>query len=367
MRAKHIQYLGRSLAALVVVCGLTVLAADTAHAQAAAATDGPCDPGLMEILEDNANAARVRDNAVAYGTIQQSDPAAGITCMDQAMAVTGRAGAIFSDRHDDLVPPANTVVFTPPLAFPDWGAGDFLLSQLNDSITPMLGVHLGNNFGGTIGSLLGMTTLSSRVTGLLDSILDPIDSITGQINSFGGQVNGILSAINTIQTLARALNLPMPSPVIIGAVGALEAAQRVADQLMGAMQQALNAAVQPLIGQVMGEVMGPAAEMDCNNMSALWGSGETDGAVALQGTGHNLGAPYLPLTTLVQGTAVHGGTGYVNQLQSGQNMEILNRALQHLTDGGLSRPGVLRSWRPAPSFGRTATPEDIINEMRVAQ
>lgn len=286
------------------------------------------------------------------------------------MGVTARLGNIFSDRHDGAVPPANTVVFTPELAYPDWGAGDFLARNLNEAITPMLSSHLGGNFGGVLGAVIGTTAISSKFTDMISGITGTIDDIAGQINGFSGQINSILSAINTIQTLAKALNLPMPSPVIIGAVAALEAAQRVADQLMGALQRAMNAAIQPLIGQVMGEIMAPTADMDCNNIDRLWnGAEDAPGMQSIAGSGASINTPFLSIPALASGGNLAGiGGGMLDQLQNGNNMDILQRAYGDMFGGGvLSGPGVAPSWRVPPLIPASGSARDVVMHMHPIQ
>jgi hypothetical protein len=229
----------------------------------------------------------------------------------------------------------------------------------------MLDVHMGRNFGGSIGSLMGFNVISPQFTGLIDTVMNFTGDIGDKMAGFNGDIGRIMSAIDTIQQLARALELPMPSALIMGAVAALEAAQGVADQLMGALQSAMNAAIQPLIGQVMDQVMGPTAEIDCDNIAMLWNGNGQEGVVPLQGGGARPGVPFMSVASMISGAALNGNSDYMSQLQSGQNMDILNRAMNNLTQGGLSRPGILPSWRPAPSFGRNASTDEIIEQMRM--
>jgi hypothetical protein len=185
MRNKPAASLGRLMAAAMIALSLVVLASGAAEATPAAS----CDENFRQMLEDRSDAGRVQDNAATYGLIPPNDAAAGMTCMDQAMGVTGRLGNIFSDRHDDAVPAANTVVFTPPLAYPDWGAGEFLIGQLSETLTPMLEVHMGRNFGGSIGSLMGFNVISPQFTGLIDTVMN----FTGDIEKIdmpGSQSSG---------------------------------------------------------------------------------------------------------------------------------------------------------------------------------
>lgn len=354
----------RCVCLIAFVSVLSVAATNSAHAD-----DPRCDTGVKQAIQDQADAVQVRDRALAGGIVTRPEPTAGLSCMDQAMGVTGRLGNIFSDRHDDAVPPANTVVFTPELAYPDWGAGDFLLKNLDTAITPMLTQHLGGNFAGVLGSVIGTTVISSKFTDMISGITGTIDNIANQINGFSGQINSILSAINTIQTLAKALNLPMPSPVIIGAVAALEAAQRVADQLMGALQSAMNAAIQPLIGQVMGEIMSPAADMDCQNIDRLWnGADDAPGLQSIAGSGANPNTPFMPITALISGANMARiGGGMADQLQTENNIDILKRAFNNISEGALSAPGKTASWRSTPNLATTSTVNDVIMQMRGAQ
>lgn len=361
MSAKSFAVLPRLVCVVVLTALLAVVAVGSAQAD-----DPRSDPVICQAMEDQADAVRVRDRAIVGGIITRPEPTAGLTCMDQAMGVTGRLGNIFSDRHDDAVPPANTVVFTPELAYPDWGSGDFLLNNLNTAITPMLTSHLGGNFGGVIGAVIGTTAISSNFTNMVSGITGTIDDIGGQINGFSGQINGILNAINTIQTLARALNLPLPSPVIVGAVAALEAAQRVADQLMGALQRAMNAAIQPLIGQVMGQIMSPAADMDCNNIDRLWnGAEDQPGMRSIAGSGASTNTPFMSMSALLNGSNLSGvGGGMMTQLQTGANMDILQRALNNVMDGAVSEPGRAPSWRTVPLIPVGSSARDVVEQMR---
>ncbi len=364
MSVKSFSALARMSCVCLLAAGMALVSVNAAHAG-----DARVDPVICKAMEDQAAAVQVRDRALAGGIITRPEPTAGLTCMDQAMGVTGRLGNIFSDRHDDPVPPANTVVFTPELAYPDWGAGDFLIRNLNDAITPMLSSHLGGNFGGVLGAVIGTTAISGKFTDMITGITGTIDDIASKINGFSGQINSILSAINTIQTLAKALNLPMPSPVIIGAVAALEAAQRVADQLMGALQSAMNAAIQPLIGQVMGEIMAPAADMDCNNIDRLWnGAEDAPGLQSIAGSGASTDTPFMPMSALASGSNLSGiGGGMMDQLQTGNNMEILQRAYRNVMDGALSEPGRAPSWRAAPVIPVGASARDVVMQMRGGQ
>lgn len=364
MDAKTLSLLSRFALVGVVAAVLSFSAIGAAHAG-----DARVDPAICQAMQDQADAVQVRDRALAGGIITRPEPTAGLSCMDQAMGVTGRLGNIFSDRHDDAVPPANTVVFTPELAYPDWGAGDFLVRNLDQAITPMLTSHLGSNFGGVLGAVIGTTAISSKFTDMISGITGTIDDIAGQINGFSGQINSILSAINTIQTLAKALNLPMPSPVIIGAVAALEAAQRVADQLMGALQRAMNAAIQPLIGQVMGEIMAPAADMDCNNIDRLWnGAEDMPGMQSIAASGASVNTPFMSISALATGGNLSGiGGGMMDQLQTGNNMDILQRAYSNVTGGVLSAPGNAPSWRATPLIATGSSARDVVMQMRPAQ
>ncbi len=347
---------------------LIVPQSTTTTSSTAASDDPRVDPNICETMQDQGDAAvRVMDAARAGGLITQPEPVAGLTCADQSLTVTARLGALFSDKPPPGgVTPANTTVFTPPLAYPNWGADDFLMRNLNDAITPMLTNYLGGNFGGVLGAVIGTNQISSKLTDLVSGITGPIDSIMSQMNGFSGQISGIMNAINTIQTLARALNLPMPSPVIIGAVAALEAAQGVANGLMSGLQSAMNAAIQPLIGQVMGEIMSPAADMDCNNIDRLVnGAEDAPGLRSITGSGASADTPFVSVSRLLAGDAAGGiGGGMMDQLQINGNIDILDRALKHITDGVLSGPGRTPSWRTSPIIPAGASSRDVLMYMR---
>jgi len=157
--------------------------------------------------------------------------------------------------------------------------------------------------------------------------------------------------------------------VIIGAVAALEAAQRVADQLMGALQRAMNAAIQPLIGQVMGEIMAPAADMDCNNIDRLWnGAEDMPGFQSIAGSGANTNTPFMSITDLANSGNLSGvGGGMMDRLQTGNNMDILKRAYNNMAGGVLSAPGSAPSWRASPIIPTGSTARDVVMQMRGGQ
>lgn len=350
----------RALAVLAFAAGMSLFSVSAVQAQ----SNTGCDPNIQAAMQDIAGAVQTRDNAVINGMITQPEPSAGLTCMDQALAVTGRLGNIFSDRHDDDVPAANTIVYTPPLLYPDWGAGDFLVNQLYNAITPILAPHLESNFANTIAMALGATALSTKLTGLIDSIGKIVSKIYQVFESINGKINAILSAIETVQKIAKLLNLPMPSPVIVGTVAALEAAQKILLQLVNELQSAMNSAIKPLIGEVLGEIMAPATDIECENIDKLWKDGNpNDGIKSVQGEGLNTGVPFAPLSQLVAGDFTNSDTNWLSVMQSGDSMNILNRAQAALTSGALSGPGATSSW-PAPiRIDANAGTSEVIQQM----
>ncbi len=354
----------KCIAIALVVASLAVSGSVPALAVPAAA----CDKDVRDALNNRKDAAAVRDDALAAGVITRPEPTAGLSCMDQALGVTARLGHIFSDRHDDMVPPANTEVFTPKLAYPDWGATDFLLFNLNDTVMPMLGKHMGSNFGGTLGSVFGTTALSGKVGNLVFELMEkegnPITKINDTMMSFTEKIESVRSAISAVQKLAKMLNLPMPSPVIIGTVAALEAAQKVVDKLMEQVQKALNAIIQPLIGQVMGQIMSPAADMECNNIATLWNGGDGKRITSITGSGATSDIPFMPMSQVLSGKFARTGGGAADVFQSSWNTDILSRALNDLSNGALAAPGKSPSWVTPPTFGRVVTPEEVIEQMK---
>ncbi len=335
-------------------------------APAPAAAEPGCDPNFQEAQKNRAEALKVRDYAMTAEINTRPDPSAGLTCLDQAIGVTSRLGAIFSDKHDSAVPAANTVVFTPPLAYPNWGSDDFLIKDLEAVVLPQLTTHLGNNFGGALSELLGTTAISSTITNLLSSVTGPINSITSAMNGFTSNISSILNAINTIRSIAQALNLPLPSPVIIGTVAALEAAQQIADQLMSTLQSAMNSAIQPLIGNVMGgTIMAQTADIDCDHLANMWTDDDpSDAKVSLQGNGPSMGAPLIPLSSFISGNYPDAGGAFIDAATGiGNHTDIVDRALFDVTGGALSAPGAMPSWPTAPSLGNAATTADIISQM----
>ena len=312
----------------------------TAHAQTAPG----CAPEMLETQSNRSDALRVRDRAYQREVVKRTDPSLGMTCFDQALGVTARLGNIFSDRFPYDVPAPDTNVFTPPLAYPRWGADEILLDELDRVVMPVLTNYV-DDFGGALSEILG-TTL---VTDLYSAILSPISAIQAAVDSFASDIAAIQTAINTILTIANTLSLPLPSATIIAIVAALKAAQSFAQSLIDALISAMNALVKPLIDALMAVIMGPATDIDCDRMAQLWNDGDPfGGAASIQGNGIEDGVPYMTIAELLSG-AVPGGPDFMQELSNTFNVTILTDAANDLT-GALAGPGSMPSWQTVPFF-----------------
>jgi hypothetical protein len=108
---------------LTAVCSLT--------ATASYALEAGCDPDVMSVIRDQANAVRVRNRAYEMELITRNESTLKLTCFDKALALSSKLGYAFADNVPANPPWANTVIFSPPLAYSGWGAQRLLATSLN--------------------------------------------------------------------------------------------------------------------------------------------------------------------------------------------------------------------------------------------
>jgi len=95
-----------SLAVLIsALLGVSVTAVQ------AQSLDPGCSTEMWGYLQDQANATRARNRAYERELLHRQQSTLYLTCFDQAMAVSAKLGAIFSDPIPGTIPPANTLAF----------------------------------------------------------------------------------------------------------------------------------------------------------------------------------------------------------------------------------------------------------------
>lgn len=332
----------------LLVLGFSLLLSGLAVPAGAALKEG-CNPDFNKNQQNHANAIRVRDKAYTRETVKRNDTALGMTCFDQAMGLTSRLGLIFSDVIPDVPPPPNTTVFTPPLAYPEFGADEYLIEALGDVVEPVLSSYL-DDFVGTASDLLGLGTATSLFSAILGGITGTIGSITGLISGFLGTITTLNGWISTITGIANTLSLPLPAAAIMAVTAFLNTVQSTISTMMSSIQSAMSAAIMPVINSITSYIAGPATDMTCDRIEKLWSTATpTADAAPIEGAGIEGGTPYFEYEKLLTGAPAGVGSDLLAELTAGTNGTILSDAMADLT-GPLAAPGTLSSWKIAPIF-----------------
>jgi hypothetical protein len=141
-----------------------------------------CDPDYKQIQDNHAAANTIKDTAFAKEIIKRPDSVMALSCFDQAMAASAKAGSIFSDQ--------------PPTSLPTW----------DSIISTGLGAAIGGPFGdGTT------TTLVEQVNGVVDPVLDDL------LSSFGDAVSAVMGSVLSISysaIIAPLLSIPVLGPLL---------------------------------------------------------------------------------------------------------------------------------------------------------
>ncbi len=167
----------RSFVAVALVV-LSTLAYTTHPAEA---RDPRCDEDIQKVQFRYADAKRVEAQAIAAELTKQNSTVQAMTCMDQQLAMSARAGEIFSDTAPAAFPGLNPLIGI--------GLGAIGLSGLDPGARDS---SLIEDFGSVIGGVLGdlLDDFSAAVSGLLS------DALGGAIGGFlGGFLGGALGAI----------------------------------------------------------------------------------------------------------------------------------------------------------------------------
>ncbi len=164
----------------------------------AQALDPRCDSDIWDIQNTYSQAMLIRDTALAAEMLPQNDSTLAMTCFDQAMVTSARAGRIFSDQVTPPTFASLTSIATglgsvsgvmSMLGGASAGSrGSTLMADLNDTISDVLGGLLDDFMGAitgaissAIGSLLSTTFgafLGSLFTFAVNIFLTLMDSFT---------------------------------------------------------------------------------------------------------------------------------------------------------------------------------------------
>lgn len=336
-----------------------------------------CPQEMMDAIENHAEAKRVESKAHARQVIKQNDNAPGMTCFDRAMTLTARLGGIFSDvSPTGIIPAANESVFGTS-SFPDFGATTKLIKGLDAVVSPTLQAHV-TNFADSLSAALG-ATIAGYMNEFVSSTLDPIlDSIAGPMGTLSGYVSDLNSYYSTLQTAMNILGVSMPT-VVMTAVAAINAAWSAINSFISGAVAAITNVINSIVNTIVDTINSVVSSLvaaatpdgDCSRIAQLWGN-EYDPGVAgfrsLVGSGIEMGTPYFTMFQMLTGdipnTLQDPGTHLLQEIFNTSNSGIIERALEDLTSGVLSSPGIAPSW-PAPPTGLSplSSITDIISQM----
>lgn len=321
----------------------TVFAVFAVAAHPAQALDPRCDPDVRDIQVRHAKFRQIVDQAIAQELTKQNDPIEALTCLDQQLIQSAKAGEIFSD--------------TMPASFPGGG--------FNDIISLGLGA-----FGGS---------MSGPLAGWMGAILD-----TGTNPGFRGT------------TLLEDFNQVIIASGVLG-----ELLSMFTDAVTGILTDFLGATVGGLLGPILGAwATGALADFfggggaldvpfDCDTMTDAWedptgalaGSPPDPYAYPAIKTGPKLGIdgdyrraypsemeiltgaiPGLPTPADCTADPHRPLCDYVQKFYvTGSNATILGDVLLDLTNNLV--PGGINAYKTAPGLSLNATLGDVLSQM----
>ncbi|MBI1214445.1 MAG: hypothetical protein GC185_01340 [Alphaproteobacteria bacterium] len=370
-----------------MLTGMTITASNAAVTFCPPDSACPCKD--WDLMKDNADTQRVKDDAANHQFTKQNDNSVGMTCFDRALKLSSRLGQIFSDTYPNAgFGAANTAVFGNTLYANGGSSAKKLLAEdFNSVVAPIAASHAGN-FADSLSSFLGATILSamSSFTSGLSSMITTVQSAISAINGVIGTLQGY---INTLQTVLDLLGVSMPTiiPTIVGLINTWwSTIQSFIDGAIKAAQQAIKDAVDAITSFIMGaatSLLGSIdAKMDCSRLSELWGMLPSSSSVPdlaltsllggawppsslsslfrpIEGGGLEQGTPYFTLFDLVKPGGPSGvGTAMMNSLTNSVNQPILQKAYDDITgSGALAAPGNDPDiWPSTPDLtGKTVT------------
>lgn len=152
-----------------------------------------CDPDYKEIQDNHAAANTIKDTAFAKEIIERPDSVKALTCFDEAMAASAKAGSIFSDKAPASLPTWDSLIST-GLGYAiggEFGDGTTktLASQMEDVVHPVLDDIMGA-FSGSLTDMMG-GLLSSAYDSIVGPILSAAASSIPGLNSLLGNLLGL--------------------------------------------------------------------------------------------------------------------------------------------------------------------------------
>lgn len=177
---------------------LTLAATGSALAQPAS-----CDPAFFDAQKNHSETLRARDAMGTAQRIKKPDSTQALSCLDQGMGMSAKAGDIFSDVIPDpgdlptfdaaIATGLGTIYHTPDTS-PDLagsrteqakalGDADVLLRDIDSTVGDILDEFL-SDFTGSLGQGIG-GMLSSELSNIVDDLL-------GSFGGFGGFLAGLM-------------------------------------------------------------------------------------------------------------------------------------------------------------------------------
>ncbi len=329
-------------------------------ATAGYALEPGCSPDFMPLLQHQADAIRARDRAYEREIINRQESTMYLTCFDQALVLSARLGYIFSDNVQADPPPANTFVFTAPLAYPDWGAQEMLAIDLDTVVSPVLDNEMLN--------FLPPWVVPNSLT-LLANSLKPTIALIKAFQDGEAPILGVPTVANTTTYLGLVLTIDRLIGTFAGAAASAlpgKMAQYLAlvkqlDIMVNNIEKNRNRVLSPLLAKLKTTVF--AANMNCTRMDDLWNKDNhtTSEFYPPEGDYFTM-TPYYSLEDFLTPNPPGATPVFLYELATATDNPVLSTALADLTTM-LAAPGPLATWPPTPVIPATATTKDIIGQM----
>jgi hypothetical protein len=326
-------------------------------ATASHALEPGCSDQFMPLLQHQADAMRARNRAYEREIINREESTLYLTCFDQAMALSARLGYIFSDNVPADPPPANTFVFTAPLAFPDWGAQQLLALDLNDVITPVLDNEMLN--------FLPPWVTPNSLTVLANQLKPTIAAIKAfQTNEAvaGGLLDQYIKLVKQIDKLVGTF-VSVSSAKLPGLMNQYLALTKQLDTLVKNIIKARDNALTPLLAKLKSTVF--AANMNCTRLDDLWNKDNhtTSEYYPPEGAYFPM-TPYYSLKDFLTPNPPGATPVFLSELATATDAPILQTALGDLTNL-LDAPGQLPQnlWPLPPTITPGMSTLQIIQQM----
>ncbi len=379
----------------VSAIGLSVTAGYAASPQ----LDPGCDPQMMSILTNQANAVRSRDKGYELEILSREPSTLYLTCFDQALALSSRLGLIFSDNFYLNPPPPNKLAFTGTLAYPNWGASydsgpppyDNLAAELDVVVSPLLNTWLDstvpapatyNFYPQWQASNNQLTTLAKKIEGYLNTIYSDQNGYSGQVTTYNNLVNTIDALVNGLpsdswQTLPNELTKYNTD------ISKLQSdVTNLENQEKSDLQTQFNNIKNALMNN----------QMNCTNLDDMWdGNPSGNFKAPADNTVTSFYSPEGPYATLtpfysmadllnynsgastrstplkIPGPPVAGDPTpstlyFYTELQDATDNSMLTNALNDLVTP-LSKPGASTLWPAPPTLPSYFQTQDVIQQM----